>query len=159
MMDQIRNYWSDRSEREQRLLLIMFALLAVVVLWFGIITPLNSAKVDAQARLDRATLISGQLSSRADALRKAEQSIPPPLGSSLATAVGTSATEAGFVPSRLDPQGDDRMVIALSSAKSAALFAWLDALSRRGIFAETIAVRANSDGTVSCEATLRLRRT
>jgi general secretion pathway protein M len=158
MIEQIHAYWAERSEREQRLLGIMTALLAAVILWFAIIAPLKSARLDAQARLDQAILVSGQISARADALRRATRATVPPLGSSLGVAVGSSATQAGFTPTRMDPQGDDRLMIAIASAKSPALFAWLDGLEQRGIFAEKIAVRPNSDATVSCEATLRLRR-
>jgi general secretion pathway protein M len=158
MIEQVRLYWSQRSVREQRLLAVMFTLLAAVILWFGIIAPLTNGRLDAQARVDQATMVSGNISARVDALRRATKTKVPPLGASLAVAVGTSATQAGFTPARLDPQGDDRVLVTISSAKSAALFAWLDSLARRGIFAEKIAVRPNSDATVSCEATLRLRR-
>lgn len=135
----------------------MFALLAVVILWFAIIVPLKNARAEALARIEQATLISAQISSRAETLRRITRTVPRPLGTSLAVAVAASATEAGFTPTRLDRQGDDRVLIAISSAKSPALFAWLDTLSKRGIFAEKITVRPNSDATVSCEATFRLR--
>ncbi|WP_293879791.1 type II secretion system protein GspM [Sphingomonas sp.] len=158
MIDRLRDEWARRNAREQRLLAVMFALLAAVILWFGIVTPLKNARLAAQARLDAATVIAGQVSARADALRRSARAVPAPLEASLVVAVGSTATEAGFTPTRLDPQGEDRVVIAISSARSIALFAWLDGLARRGVFAERIALRPNSDGTVSCEATLRLRR-
>jgi general secretion pathway protein M len=158
MIDRLRIYWAERSEREQRLLGIMFALLAVVVLWFGIIVPLKYARADARERLDRATSVSGQVLFAAELLRRDMQTAPVPLGTTLAVAVGTAATEAGFTPSRLDSQGDNGVMISISSAKSAALFAWLDTLASRGIFVDQITVRPNGDTTVSCDATLKHRQ-
>jgi general secretion pathway protein M len=158
MIDRFQDYWAGRSQREQRLLAVMFVLLAVVILWFGIIAPLENARADARARLAQATSVAGRIAARAGALHLATRATPPPLGSSLIVAVGSAATDAGFTPSRLDPQGDDRVVIVIGSAKSTALFAWLDGLARRGIFTERITVSPNGDATVGCDATLRLRR-
>jgi general secretion pathway protein M len=158
MIDRLKVYWDARSERERGLLAIMFALLFAVILWFGIVAPLRSARVEAGERLDRATIVSGRISARADALRHAIRTTAPPLATSLAVTVGTAATEAGFTPSRMAPQGDDRVDVALSSAKSQALFPWLATLAQRGIFVEKSAIRPNGDATLSFEARLRLRR-
>jgi general secretion pathway protein M len=158
MIDRLKVYWAARSEREQALLAIMFALLFAVILWFGVIAPLRNARVEAKDRLDRATVVSGRVSARADTLRRAIRTAPPSLGTSLKVAVETAATQAGFAPSRLDPQRDDRVDVVISSAKSQALFPWLATLAQRGIFVEKSAIRPNSDASLSFEATLRLRR-
>jgi general secretion pathway protein M len=158
MMEQLRLYWRDRSERERRLLAVMFALVAAVVFWFGFVVPVNNARADARARLDRAAIVSGQVAARVTALRQIASRVPPRLDGTLVTAVGAAASEAGFTPTTIDPQGDDRVAISLSSAKSQALFAWLAAMEARGIFAEKVTIRPNSDATVSSEMVLRMRR-
>lgn len=158
MMARAKAYWAERSPREQRLLAVMMTLLTMTILWFGIIAPLNTAREEATARLDQATLASGRVNAAAEALRLATLTPPTKLTTSLAATIASSATEAGFMPSRLDPQAADRVIIAIPSAKAPALFAWLDTLARRGIFAEKSSVRPNSDATIGFEATLRLRR-
>ena len=157
MTARLRQIWAERSTRERQLLLVMFALLSVVVLVFGIIRPLSNAKAAAYDRLDRVTLDGGQIAAAAETLRDARKGAPAPLTGTLVLAVSQSATAAGFTLQTLDPQGDDRVGIQLTSAKSPALFAWLRALSQQGVFVERMTVRTNSDATLAVEGTLRKR--
>ena len=55
MMDRLGLYWAERSPRERWMLGVMFALLAIVILWFGIAVPLDRAQRDARDRLVEAT--------------------------------------------------------------------------------------------------------
>ena len=158
MIERMRTLWAERSLRERQLLLIMFALLALVILIFGIVRPLANAKAAAADRLDRVTLDSGQIAAAVETLRDARRGAPAPLTGTLMLAVSQSATAAGFTLSTLDPQGDDRVGIALSSAKSPALFGWLRSLSRQGVFVERMTMRPNGDATLAVDGTLRLRK-
>lgn len=157
MISLIKTYWIDRSAREQQLLTIMFVLLFATILWFGITVPIRNARIDAEERFDRASIASEQVLVRATALRAAVRAAPPPLGTSLIFAVRTATVEAGFSPSKLEQQDENHVIIAISSAKSPALFAWLAMLAKRGIFVERTTLRPNTDATLSFEATLRLR--
>ena len=123
MTQRFRQFWTERSVREQQLLLVMAALFAVVVLVFVIIRPLASAKTAARDRLDRVTVEAGQIAAAVETLRDARKGAPAPLTGTLVLAVSQSATTAGFTVSTLDPQGEDRVGIMLPSAKSPALFA------------------------------------
>lgn len=158
MTGQFRLFWEGRTPREQRMLLVMFALLAVVILWLGIARPLGDALSDSRARLARAGEESGLIAMRADELRAARRLASARVEGSLVSAIGLSASEAGFELARNDAQGDERAMVAMTSAKGAALFAWLGSLQARGIFVERIALRPNSDGTLAVDATLRARR-
>jgi general secretion pathway protein M len=156
MTARIQAVWAERSPRERQLLIIMFALLAAVVLVFGIVRPLISATTVARDRLDRLTIESGQIASTSEALRTAKKGAPPPLTGTMVLAVSQSAGTAGFTLSTLDPQGDDRVGFTIPAAKSPALFAWLRTLSQQGIFVERMTMRTNADATLSVEGTLRL---
>jgi len=158
MMQALRSFWIERTDRERQLLTVMLVLFAIVVLWFGIVRPLADGLIAAEARLDRASVESGQVASRAEALKRASRGRAPALGTTLALAVGQAGSNAGFTLSRLDAQGDDRLIVAVPAAKSPALFSWLNGLARKGIFVEKIAVRPNSDATLAVDATLRVRR-
>jgi general secretion pathway protein M len=158
MILRVKTYWIDRSVREQRLLTVMLALLTAVILWFALISPIRHARIAATERLERAAIASGQVLTRAAALRATIRAAPPPaLKTSLILAVETSATEAGFTPARLERRNEDRILISMSSAKSQALFSWLSMLAKRGIFVETATIHPNADATLSFVATLRLR--
>jgi general secretion pathway protein M len=157
MTDRFRTLWSERSLREQQMLLVMFGLLAIVVLGLGILRPLANAKVSAQARLDRVTLESGQVAAAAERLRIAQKDAPPPLTIALPLAISQSASTAGFTLASLDPQGENSIGITIASAKSPALFAWFSQLAKQGIFVERMTVRTGSGATLAVEATLKLR--
>jgi general secretion pathway protein M len=158
MSERIRILWVERSPREQQLLAVMFGLLALTVLVFGIIRPLASATTAARDRLDRVTVEGGQIATAVETLRDAKKGAPPPLTGTMVLAVSQSAGTAGFTLSTLDMQGEDRVGITLPSAKSPALFAWLRTLSRQGIFVERMTLRTNADTTLAVEGTLRLRK-
>ncbi len=155
MIATFRDWWNGRSPREQILLGVMAALIALVLLIFAIILPIVDGLASARERLDRATIASGQVEARIAAIDAAKRAPLPPLGGPLATVVGTAATDAGFTLDRANAQGDDRVTIAIPAAKSSALFGWLNDLRARGIFAETINVRRNPDSSLAVEATLR----
>jgi general secretion pathway protein M len=157
MIDRFRSFWAARSNREQQMLLVMFALLAIVVIGFGILRPLANARAVADARFDRVTLESGQISAVAERLRLAQKDAPAALSVALPLAVSQSATAAGFTLATLDPQGEDRIGITIASAKSPALFAWLSQLAGQGIFVERMTLRTGGDATVGVDATLRAR--
>ncbi len=158
MTERFRILWAERSPREQQLLAVMFGLLALTVLVFGIIRPLASATTAARDRLDRVTIEGGQIATAVETLRDAKKGAPPPLTGTMVLAVSQSAGTAGFTLSTLDMQGEDRVGITLPSAKSPALFAWLRTLSRQGIFVERMTLRTNADTTLAVEGTLRLRK-
>ena len=158
MTQRFRQFWTERSVREQQLLLVMAALFAVVVLVFAIIRPLASAKTAARDRLDRVTVEAGQIAAAVETLRDARKGAPAPLTGTLVLAVSQSATTAGFTISTLDPQGEDRVGIMLPSAKSPALFAWLRSLAQQGVFVERMTMRTNADATIAVDGTLRLRK-
>jgi general secretion pathway protein M len=158
MTDRLRQLWAERSPREQQLLAVMSALLATLILVFGIIRPLTNATIAARDRLDRATIEAGQIATAVEILNDAKKGAPPPLLGTMVLAVSQSATTAGFMLSTLDAQGEDRVGLALPSAKSPALFAWLRTLSKQGIFVERMTLRTNADATLAVEGTLRLRK-
>lgn len=158
MTERLRILWAERSPREQQMLLVMFALLAIVVVGLGIIRPLIGAKAAAEAHLERVTIESGQVAAAAERLRSAQKNAPPPITVALPLAISQSAQAAGFTLATLDPQGEDRIGITIPSAKSPALFAWLRTLAQQGIFVERLSVRGGAGATLAVEATLRLRQ-
>lgn len=158
MIARLQMLWAERSPRERQLLLVMFALLAIVVLVFGVLRPLNAAKSAAFERLERVSLEAGQIAAEAETLRRAGKDAPPPIATTLVLAVSQSAGSAGFNLATLDPQGDDRVSFTITNAKSPALFAWIRALSQQGIFVEQMTLRTNIDATLAAEATVRLRK-
>jgi general secretion pathway protein M len=157
MTARLKQYWADRSPREQQLLGVMFVLLVLVVIGLGIVRPLVKATETAQVRLDRVSLDAGQVRAAADRLRMAQKDAPPPATVALPVVVSQSASAAGFTLSMLDAQGEDRIGITIASAKSPALFGWFAQLAKQGIFVERMTIRTGGDATLAVDATLRQR--
>lgn len=153
MMDRMTDWWRGRSQREQILLGTMIALFIVVLGWLAVLRPLDAGL--ARAREDNATALARLERVRSDALAlKSGKAFATDTAQSI---VSRSANEAGFTPTRLDPQAEGRVIVGLASAKPVALTRWLQALDAQGVFVEQIGLRPNSDATLAVDATLRAR--
>ena len=157
IIDRSRDWWIGRSGRERTMLAVMFTLLGFLILWGGVIRPINAARSSAELRFAAATDDAGRIAATAGSLKRAQASAPPALSAALPVIINQAAETSGFTLSRLDPQGDDRATIAISTARSPALFAWLAALERQGIIVDKLTLRTNSDATLAVEGVVRTR--
>ncbi|NWK96652.1 type II secretory protein PulM [Sphingobium lactosutens] len=156
MMERIATYWAERSTREQYMLGVMFALLAGVMLWFGVAMPLGRAQKNAREALIEATDRNAAVRSAVKQLK----SLPRTPASSgpavpLDQFVGQGAGEAGLTLERAQAQGNDRMDIAIASVRPIALLSWLSQLEAQGVRVETMSARPSpTAGSVSVQAVL-----
>lgn len=146
-------WWKGRSLREQRLLLVMFALLAVTIIWLGIYRPVDGALSAARARHADAVVRLGETKAKVAAFGQLARGGSPVSGP-LATAITADATAAGFTAATVTPQGERRVSVTIPSARPAAIFGWLARLESRGIVVERLSARANSDPTLAIDLTL-----
>lgn len=156
MMERVKQLWDARSAREQWMLGVMFALLAVVLFWFGLLLPMDSAQRSARAALRDATDRHAAMGAKVKLLR----SLPKDNGAAASGApldqfVGQSAGDAGLTLERAQAQGTGRMEIAIASVRPVALFTWLAALEGQGVRVETMSARPSpTAGSVSVQAVL-----
>ncbi len=153
MIERMTGWWRERSQREQMLLGTMIALFVAVFGWLAVLRPLNAGLT--QARENNAAALARLERVRSDALALKE-------GRAYATdtaqaIVGRTASEAGFSPTRLDPQAGGRVIVGFASSKPVALFKWLQTLDAQGVFVEQIGLRPNSDATLAVDATFKAR--
>lgn len=155
MIDRWKTLWAVRSPREQWMLGVMFALLALVILWLGILRPLQSAQRSARDALREATDRNAQIRTNVKLLKSLPPSTPGPNSDAIDYFVREKAAEAGLTLERAQPQGYGRVDIALASVRPVALFSWLALLETQGIQVETINTRpAPTSGSVSVQAVL-----
>jgi general secretion pathway protein M len=156
MMERIATYWAERSTREQYMLGVMFALLAGVILWFGVAMPIDRAQRSARETLLEATDRNAAIRAvvkQLKALPRAPASSGPV--TPLDQFVGQGAGEAGLTLERAQAQGNDRMDIAIASVRPIALFSWLSQLEAQGVRVETMSARPSpTAGSVSVQAVL-----
>lgn len=157
MIAQARAWWDERSDRERWMLGAMFGLIGVLLLWFAIVVPIATALVEARARHEAAVRMAASVSAKAAALKRFGSMPAPSLGGPPPAFAGQTAGEAGLSLSRADPVGADAVAVAVANAQPGALLQWLASLEVRGLYVDTLSVRANGDATVAAEATLKAR--
>jgi general secretion pathway protein M len=157
MMDGLTLWWRERTRREQRLLLVMLGLFALVLLWLLVVRPLADALDSAQQRHHDAVLALAEARARDEAGRRLQ-------GQRVATAplpvdalVSRTGAEAGFTNARIAGQGPARATFALDAVRPQAFFGWVRLLERRGLVVESLRARANGDRTLAVEAAFRAR--
>lgn len=150
LIDTARGWWSGRSLREQRLLLVMGALLGGIVLWFGVITPTLDWRADATERRAEAEADLNLI--RAGAARIAGGASS--MAADQVQAAARRAADAGGVNAVFNPL-DDGVGFSVNGATTATLFGWLAALdAEHGIEARTLTVSENADATLNAEGLL-----
>jgi len=153
----LTSWWRARTLREQRLLLLMLALFALVLGWLLVIRPLGDALDAAQRRHAAAVVALADARVRAEGARRlrSERRDAPPLP--VDGLLGRTATEAGFAGARIAADGPARASVAIDAARPQAFFAWVRLLERRGLIVDTLRARANDDRTLAIEAAFRAR--
>lgn len=156
-MTSLRAWLEGRSLRERRLILAMFALAAVTIIWGGILRPLGDALASARTRHEDAVVRLGETQARVEAVRLIGRGSPSAIVPSLADEVRARAAESGFTLTSVEPDGSDRVRVAVQAARPGALTGWLARLERRGLIVDQVAFTANPDRTVGATLTLRSR--
>ncbi|GLV25653.1 type II secretion system protein GspM [Sphingobium sp. Cam5-1] len=155
MMDAVKTMWGERSPREQWMLGVMFALLAVVLLWLGVVGPLASAQRSAREGLLAATDRNAAMRAKVKLLKALPRGVATSSGMAIDQLVSQSAGEAGLTLERAEAQGAARIEIAMASVRPVALFSWLAALEAQGVRVETMSARPSpTAGSVSVQAVL-----
>lgn len=155
MIDGMKTLWAGRSRREQWLLGVMGALLAVVLLWVGVVMPLQAAQKSAREALKTATERNVAIRAKVKLMKSLRGVRPAGPAAPLDQMVGQSAGEAGLTLDRAQAQGADRIDIAIGSARPIALFTWLSMLEAQGVRVETMSARPSpTAGSVSVQAVL-----
>jgi len=150
-------WWRERTLREQRLLLVMFALVGLVLGWLLVIRPLSDALDAAQTRHAEAVTGLAEARARAQAVRRLQgdrtASAPLPVDGF----VTRTSAEAGFANARIAAQGPARATFALDAVRPQAFFAWVRLMERRGLVVDSLHARVNGDRTLAVEAAFRAR--
>ena len=155
MMDAVKTMWGERSPREQWMLGVMFALLAVVLLWLGAM-GLAGAQRSARDALLTATDRNAEMRAKVKLLKTLPRGVTGGSASvGIDQLVSLSAGEAGLTLERAEAQGGARIEIAMASVRPVALFSWLAALEAQGVRVETMSARPSpTAGSVSVQAVL-----
>ena len=155
-MNGFNAWWATRSTREQRLLLVMFGLIALVLLWLLVVRPLGDALDRAKQRHNTAVLALAEARARGNPSGARTGGTPTlPLDA----LVSRTAADAGFTAARVTGGGPTMARLTLDAARPQALFGWIATLEAQGVRVERLQARANPDRTVAVEAAFSARAT
>lgn len=155
-MSALKNWWADLSKRERMLVGVMGVLVFVVFLWLAIARPVEAGLANARERQAQAQDRNASIRAKVKTLKALPTQQAVAAVGSLDQMVGQSAGEAGFTLERAQAQGEDRVELAIASARPTALFGWISALEAQGIVVETLTVQpAPTAGTISVRAVLK----
>jgi len=147
-------WWSHRTERERRLLLVMLGLFALVLGWLLVVRPLGDALDAAKERHGAAVVALAEAKARTQVTVLSPASAPALPIDGL---ISRSATEAGFANARVAGQGPTRATVAIDAARPQALFGWVARLEAQGVAVASLRARANADQTLAVEAAFLAR--
>ena len=157
MSPRLRALWLARTPRERWLLGVMFALAALVLVWFLVIRPLGDMLSAARERHGQAVAALAEARSMAEEIAMLERGGPAAIDGPVDQALAAAASEAGFQLSALQPQGPGRVSFALGAARPQALFGWISGLEGQGYVVEQLSASSNPDRTLSAQIALRAR--
>ena len=155
-MSGLAAWWQERSLREQRLLFVMFGLLALVLGWLLIVRPLGDALDAARTRHGAAVIALAEARARSGTTTRS--SAPRSAAGPVDGLLGRTANEAGFANARITSQGPARALVVIEAARPQALFGWINRLEAQGLAVERLVARTNPDRTVHVEAAFRAGR-
>ncbi|MBN8829315.1 MAG: type II secretion system protein M [Sphingomonadales bacterium] len=152
-MQNIRNWWINHSENEQRFMIALAVIAAAIFLWLGIWRPVENSLASGWERqgaaLDRYASVRAKVAElrKRPAQRAQENRVP------IDQLIGQSAAEAGFTLDRATQQGTGRMSVNIASARIGPLLQWIATLEQGGISVQTIAIIPGAaEGTVAMQA-------
>ena len=154
-MTGLRTWFAGRALRERRLILVMLALLAVTIVWGGIILPVRDGLSSARERHADAVVRLGATQAEVDLIRAAGRRVP--LTGSLADTLRLRAEAAGFALASVEDSAGGRVHATIQAAKPAVLGRWFAGLAANGILVEAAAWRDNADGSVAADFVVRAR--
>ena len=154
-MEGLRHWWAGRTLREQRLLLVMFVLVGIVLAWLLVVRPLGDALEAQKSRHAEAVSTLAQARARAEAARRLQGERTGAAPSPVDAFLSRTASEAGFTDARIAGDGPARATIGIDSARPQAFFGWVRLMERSGLAVESLQARTNPDRTLAVEAAFR----
>lgn len=154
-MSGLRTWFTGRSPRERRLLLVAAALAVVTAIWGGVVIPVRDGLSSARERHAGAVDRLGVTMARVDLLRRVGRR--PSLAGDLVSLVRAEADAAGFALATVDAEGADRVRATIQSARPGALAGWLARLEARGVLVEAATLTDHGDRTVGAVLVLKAR--
>lgn len=131
-MDNIRNWFTALSRREQILLGTAGALLLISIIVFGVVRPLWLGSFAAKESYTQQAYAAAQLDARFSVLQSAPAPVEAPSGS-LIEILTSDAAPRGIILSSTNPSAQGGAAVTVSAINPNSFFEWALALEEKGI--------------------------
>ncbi len=146
MFETAAQWWAGREERERRLLMALGALVAGLVAWYGVWSPLQAMAKAAETRHAEAAAALVQAESAAREIAQAQR-MRGGRGAATVQALTQSAAAAGVRLLRTEPVAGGGLSLWTEPAEPKALFGWLTGLQRElGAGVRVVEAQKEGDG-------------
>lgn len=157
MIVRVREWYSDRTIREKRMLIAMIAVAAPLLAWLVVIRPLNLAYERALERHLEAVDRHGRVAALADRITAQPARPTAPQDVELHFVVSEAAGLAGVALADVTPSGADAVAVTATNARAPAASEWLRGLEARGLVVEELRMVPTAEGGVDVSARLARR--
>lgn len=154
LLARAHGWWDGRTVRERRLLGVMFALVAAVLVWLLIVRPVQTWQVGAADRRVEAETTLAEVRAGLRVIAPSATTAAPASAEGLEPLVRRTAEAAGLtVVTTMAPGGG--LGIQMSQAPGRETFTWLAALEAdHGIKVCSLGVMENADATLNIDGAL-----
>ena len=157
MTTAVRERFLARTQREQRLIILMLAVTLPVLAWLLVVRPLssayNAALDDHIAAIDR----HGRVLALAEAAKSTPARRVEANKADLQLIVTQAASQAGITLQGATPSGANAVDVSVAGGRATALGQWLAQFEAQGITIQQMAMTPLPDGTVNMSARLARR--
>lgn len=153
----IRDWFLARTQREQRLVLLMLGIALPALAWLLVVRPLSAAYDDALddhlAAIDRyGRVLALAESAKATPARRVEAN-----KADLQLIVTQAATQSGITLEGANPSGPDAVDVTVAGGRATVLGQWLAQFEAQGVAIQQMSMTPLPDGTVNMSARLARR--
>lgn len=154
MFQSIADQWALLNERDRRALTVLIPVVILLVVWFGLIQPLQQRHALAQNQLNAAQHTFQEVVAKAPLL-VGQASTTVTGSANLNTDLRRHANRLGISIVGLEPDGD-LLRVRIDEARYSQLVRWLAVLEQEGILADQLTLEArNRPGLVAARVAFR----
>jgi len=152
LLGQAQQWWEGRTLREQRMLLLMVLIAAVVFIWLGVVRPALVWRESAAAERVRAEADLADVREGLVRLARLTPARPAAADAGGLEPLARRTAEAAGLEVSMAMDGSGGLGFRISSGSSAAVFSWLAALQTdHNVHVRNLGVVENTDATLQVE--------
>ncbi|MBY6019465.1 type II secretion system protein GspM [Ferrimonas balearica] len=143
---QAQQWWSDRTDQEQRLLTLLAPVLVIGLFYWLVWSPISNGLDQAERAVQAERVALGQIKDNANRYISLQRgSGQRPGGGNLNQIASRTAAQAGLTIARMQPQGD-KLQLWLEDTQFETLMGWLTELQQRqGVAVEALDITAANE--------------